>query len=1172
MGSPPRESAELYARAAGAGWALFARPRWTLADEDEALAPLSEEERLIALALVGPAASGANGPGTAHASGGIDGAIQRLTALGLSASVIDAALAGRGRDGPSLDRAWLDLEAGRGDRRLVVAVALALTGVLPLSLERADQVMRLPDPLVAAVVALAVGVAARRGDPSARAIARDIVTLGAASGGLDHAVLKGLGRGLLRAGATQLIHWARGAILDRELWGIAARRTTVLLARQFDPGRADLVSLIADGVAVGVDRDSAGALVDELVACGAGSALAAYPLEHWPAPVRAALAARWCRRAGALSETEAQGPAEALPLPHAFLAHLPRERAPDVIGHVLERCGEDPLWAQEAGQALFRAWADHPDVEVRKALAQRAAGRSAPAGAADADGAAAEAGPVAEVVALPPSILARDELDRLRVALWSGDSEHVIELSTCVPLDRRVAAREALLGAIEVPNAALRRAIVEAVGRIGSQADGPRLIDAARRYRALEGTVATALRELGARGLAEGLAEVFKRRLKWADDDAVDDYCAIAGSEQIQYLLAALETRYYPSARAGAARAIARLGAHEVVFALRTLGLSDTQDAPRLAALAALHALTGTAPSAGEMAGHALLFRPTDELPDTIERAKEAGAQTLPGIRRTMARGSWKRRRAACEVLATVPGDEAVLCLLEALEDADEDVRFAAMDALAVRGWHPATPRERTLIALAARRPRELLEATADADGATLVGALRLGGHVFRAEVLEVLERLPTFEPDEAARAPIAVARLDIGAALAAPGGVEATLRGLDHTWQATPHRARFVRGLCEVDAVLLEDAARETHWSWRAREGICQALARPGDDAGVAALARELLQDDDDVRKAALQALAWIGTEAAAEGASQGLASPFQEDRDLVARALATFGKVALPLLERLARDPWWEVRQGAAQTYALWVCDVGTAVDRLLALAVDSEYRVAHAAREGLAKHGLLPSREAVCEAIGGAQTLTIEGLEPWLGLSRADAAVPEVAGRFEHVIEETPPDHLPQRLGLIATMRVEHLALWLEEAALGLSTRHIGVRLAAADALRALIRRACPVCRGERSVRCPGCDGSGDRPCPRCEGSGAVLTRCPEPECTALQAPRRIDSRRCPTCRGRGEIATTCACQVAGPKGRVPCDLCGARGRLPCVACDATGAARAAGFGAEGRSPTA
>jgi len=1253
---------ELLTRVGGAVWPLFADPgsfagdgadrfddetpedtvRPSLAAVDRAFAALPPKLRTMAAVVLDASSAVATGVT-------LESVLGRMAVLGQGAAGITRSLAHHETDARWVDGLYATLENQRltasasiaaqlgesSERRHLLAAAIALSGRLPLGLDSAEALMRHEDN----ALAIAVGEAARAGDPGARAMVRDALAAAQTPGGAGVVALAsvgagpttadgvpssaamvastaaasadpmllsllfGLGEGNFQRGFAELVSLACGAILEPARWGSATLHAAIILCRAayarpgpHGPSGSNAVAVAASAedpnerawmtallepllgaLAFVTDADAGVAFLDALPARIHGEfvAVARRELVGRPPAARAAVARAHLKdtlfssREGD-SVSAASDPARS---PSAALqpaTDLLRERSAPVLLMVLElitRLGD--ALPSELKTALGRAWSDHPDVAVRRALALSIAPRTAPRPEGEGS---------AEVIMLPPAALARDDLDRLRAALWAGESERIIELATCVPLDRRGPARESLLLSLEIPNAPLRRSIVEALGRIGGQSDGPRLIDAARRYRALEGTVAAALRELGARAMAEPLAEIYRRRLKWADDDAVDDYCTLAGSEQVMHLMQALETRYYPSARAGAARAIARRRASEVVFALRTAALSDTQDTARMAALGALHELTGSGPSGDEIAGHALLFRSTEDLPDTIERAREAGPAALNGIRRTIARGSWKRRRAACDVLATLPVPEATAVLVEVLEDPDEDVRLAAVEALAQRGWEPSNARETTLHALAARRIRETCDNAApeSIDLATLVFALGLGGHVFRAEVLDALNDIASergFKPTPEEIGVIAAARMDIATAIRAPRGVEAVLRAVDHTWQANPHRARFVRELANLSSAELaaqleaaEGAAgQKPTWSWRAREAIAQALERSDDPVALGALGRLVLEDDDDVRRAALQSLAWIGSPAAAEEIARGLQSPFQEDRDLVARALGTFGPRAAQVIGELMADSWWESRQGAALALGHWRSDVQGAVDRLVSLAVDPEYRVAQAAREGLTAHGLLPTTAALCEAIGRAQTLTLEGLEPWLGLHRSPTAPPDIADRLDALIEDMPPDALPQRLGLIATFRAEHLALWLEGVALGHGDsdaavyRHVGARLAAAEALRTLLRCACPVCIGEGTLRCPGCNGAGDVPCGACQGRGTVMVSCPDPGCTAHGTLRRIDSRRCPTCRGRGEVPAPCACE--GGRGRVPCSLCKSGGRLSCGACDGTGNARSA-----------
>lgn len=1116
------EAAQAWVAAADAG----AGAAELLGIEAEALASLGEPQRVFFFGLVGVSGSHGESAGSAFV-------LVRAAALEAGTLLFAQALAGELAATPAIDRVWADVSHGKGATALVAAVSLALGGVLPLALDHADVARAHGDPVISALVGLAIGRAARGGDQGAAQIARDLLTSGRVED-LEIGVIKGLGGGIWSSGLAWIAMASTRSAFEQDAWSRACRGAT-LIAVADTPEAVHPVLL--EGLAGADSRSDA----DDFVT----TVLAACPSEGRVA-LADAVASRWSAWAPLVRAAVVGVLAEH---PQLKLEVWLGERSAVVIRAMLRAIDSGGASLSEEDQRrLCRLWANHPDTHVRRAIAHRLVGRGA-IGAS-----AASAPDVGELVALPPSALVRNPLDRLRAALWMGESDQLVELARAVPGEDRLVAREALFQALEIPNAALRRACVEAIAYIGHANDGPRLLNAARTYRALEGTVAAAARQLGATGQAEALAELYQRRLKWADDDAVDDYCAIAGPERVMYLLAALETRFYPGARAGAARAIARAGAHEVVFALRNRGLSDPQEASRAAALSALQELTGTTPSADEMAGYALAFRPADELPDAIDRARAAGKAALPGIRRTLAKGSWRRRRAACDALVMIPGREAEEVLVGALLDSDEDVRMTAIEALLERGWSPGSPRERTLASVAARRI-----GTLDPDGvdvATLELALGLGGHAFRAELLEVVERFAAWRPSRASAAAIWATRLDGARALACDGGLAGLLRALDHTWQANPHRARLARALHDHDAARLAHELAEGGWDWRAREALCQALGRPGVDTGVDALGDCVVDDDDDVRRAALTALVVVGTAAAAEATARGFQSPFQEYREFVATALAAFGDEAHAIVARLARDPWWEGRQGAAMTLRVWRGNRQAAADLLVVLATDPEYRVSHPAREGLEAHGLMPRRAAVRTAVERAQVTTIEGLEAWVGITADAEPDPEIADWLDTLVERAAPDALPQRLGLIPLFRVEHLAIWLEDAALGRTTRHVGIRLAAADALRALVRRHCAVCVGDGAVRCPECDGAGDRPCQRCGAQTIVLVDCPEPECTARQATRRIDSRRCPTCRGKGQVPVACDCAAAG--GRSTCALCRGTGRIGCVACGETGAA--------------
>lgn len=1096
-------------RAAAAAYRLIASDGQpgALADEDAALAELSAAERVLALASA-----------------------LTLGSVVVAPASLRLAVAREARDAPALERLWATIESG-GEGATGAATLLAIGGYLPLSVSEPAHVTDRSSDAVVALVALAVGRAARLGDVGAHLVARELLA-GDAPPAVRLAVARGLGHGRLRHGLAWIAAAAGHAVFDRAAWTRAcqALAPVALLVPGDEPFAVVVAALAGDDV----DAARASQILASLAAV---TPPAASP------PPSARLVAVWSRfgpeiRASLLSVE--------VPGVDAILG----ERSAIVVTRLLRALDDGALrLPDDARRELFVGLADHPDDAIRGAIARRLldAGSLAHEDAADALG---------ELVALPLKALVRSELDRLHAALYGGDSDAVVDVVRRIPSEDAPAARSALLAALEIPNAALRRACVEALAVIGQVTDGPALIAAARRYRAIEGTVAATLRALGATGVVEELADLYQRRLKWADDDAVDDYCALAGPERVPHLLVALDTRFYPGARAGAARAIARSGAQEVVFALRTLGLSDTHESTRAAALGALQELTGSAPAADEIAGYGLLFRSTDELPDAVARARAAGRAALPGLRRTLAKGSWRRRRAACDVLASVPGREAEEVLVGALLDADEDVRMTAMEALLERSWAPTGARETTLVAIASRRAELLVDRPDGLDQDTVRAALTLGGHVFRSELLDAIDHLPTWEMRADDPALFRVVRLDGESALDLPGGLHAILRALDHTWQANPHRARLARCLGAVPAETLALELSTGGWGWRAREALCQGLGATGGPAGVGALRELVLDEDDDVRKAAVGALVQIGTEAAAEALARGLESPFQEDRELIASAIAALGDPALATIEALCTDPWWERRQGAALALRGWRGDRQVAADGLVRLAIDAEYRVFQPAREGLALHGLAPSRPAIRRAIESAQTLTVEGVEAWLGATRGADTDPELAMILDLMVERTPLDKLPQRLGLLAIFRAEHLALWLEDAATGRLTPHVGVRLAAAEALRMLLRRQCLVCHGEGAVRCPECGGSGDRACAICHGQMVVQAPCPDPDCTARQTTRRIDSRRCATCRGRGTVLTQCVCAAA--TGRVACELCEQRGRIGCAACGGTGAA--------------
>ena len=1114
-----------------------------VATEAEILSALAPANRTLALVVRGPAA-------THGFEADRDQCLVRLDYLSMGADIIaPAASLALGREGglsqQTIDAYWRAVLGGGIAARLSSAAALALSPSLPVSLTAASDLRGITDHDVAACVGLAVGAAARAHDDHALSLLYEILGGAQAASPLLVGLVKGLGAGLFLVGMERLSELAESSVFRRrEAWralrGAACHLLGPVLAAEveLDPIGDCLLRLAHEGHGVAPEDFWQGfpeALVERWVAAAA-TVYATLPALARLVVVQSVLA----------------NPGAADPVT-ILRDYLRIEQSGPVVVLLLEaegahRCGDLSEWVS--------AWGGIADRELRTRLGHRLAAHHPQAPAQAAGG--------ADVIALPPAAMARDDLDRLRLALFELDGERLVELASRVPLDRRQDARAALLASLDIPDSALRRGAIDSLGRVGGITDVPTLVDAARRFRALEGSVAAALRELNARGASEPLAEVFKRRLKWADDDAVDDWWGLAGEDSVRHLVAGLDVRYYPLARAGAARALARFRVHEVVFALRTAALTDPSDRARLAAHQALTELTGSGPSQAELAGFGIGFRPIEDISDAIDKARDAGLAALPGLRRTLVRASWQRRVAACEALSGIEGTDAEEILIEALQDVDEDVRMSATEALLQRGWVPGDAGQRTLVALATHNLDELLGAPELADPDVLFEALELGGHVARQEALLVIDTAGLSGLTETAShnsRRYYAARNDIYRLRGQFAGLQALLVVADKTWQSFPHRARIVRSLTAWSAVALRDALSDGSFSWRARQAVAEALSGRDDSDAVAVLTTFMRDDEDDVRKAALESLASCAyalsragreLDDVAAALSLALESPFPDDREQAAATIGALGPRLRRFVQAWAADPWWEVRHAAAIALSRWVRDTQQAAGILLGLAVDPEFKVADAARSALGLIGLLPDVHARCLAIGHATTLSLHGNEAWFGVHTDLTAHPDLAIAVDQLVDTSSADVLAKKIGIIACLRVEHLAGWLEDMALGRVTSHIGVRLAASGALRALVRQECQVCSGATTLVCPACEGLGDGRCPDCSGRGLSTEPCPNAHCSATQVPRRIDSPRCPTCGGRGHVHVPCQCQVSARPGREICGLCLGRGRIHCVAC--------------------
>jgi len=1117
-----------------------------LAHEEALLGPLAPPARLVALAVAQPLWVARLETGTTE---------QRRAATGDRVESLLAQLRALFSDPPRPRAATMDLlgqalEKGGPGEQLGAAVGLGFTLDIPFSLRTLPKTS---DPTVRACAAVALGMAARAGSLfAARLVLRRLASRSEPESGDDAgseplaeaeraAFLQGLGDGLLDDGLGWFLSAARHARRERETWTCAARNVWRVAAQIGSPSEPALRELVL--------RTSTGGCPPDLEEIAATLAIPPATLAsdladrwwRWPPPVRAALLT--------------VSPSLVFDRPELWA----RDRSSAVGRAVLDALESSPELLSAELQRSTTELLDHGEPSVRN----RALGLLARQQRRPAVSCLPPSPRGGDVVVLPRRRAEGAPLDQLREALYRGDAD---ALPALIPEVARAAPAEAvraLVEALTIPDMAIRRGAIAALPHLGGLADVPALLDAGQRLRTLEGPVTAAIHALGEapdagrsaapwEAAGEALVELFDRRLKWADDDAVDLLVGLRGVDALlPSLLRALDTRFYPAARSGAARAVGRHRVAGAALALRRLVLLDSHGDVRSDAANALVALGTTPPPTGEQAGFALAHAALGELPAAARRATEAGAQALPGLRRVLGESTWKRRHAACGALAGIPGEDAQALLLGALTDEDEDVRLAALGALEERGWAPATPREHTLAALARRDLGSLRDTPHLVDPPTVWEALGLGGHVFRSEVARFVEWAGLRPPTPAEEASLHVAQLDPTAAVETTGGLTEVLRALNRTWQAYPHRDHLAQPLRHVSPEVLGEAVRPGRTSWRAREALCVALARPGDDRAAGVLALCVEDDDDDVRAAALDSLAVIASGRAAQTAARGARSPFREDRLPVAETLAAIGEAALPTVDRLSASPWWEERQVAALALGQWRGPRDVAADRLILLAVDPEMRVSMAATEGLRTHGVPPSPAAARRAIAAAHPDVLAPLVGWLGLGPRHALDPAGAEELRAALEGLPPDALALRLGVVAVVRAESLAPWVASL---LGHAHAGVRLAAQETTRALANLACHVCGGHGSVRCPACRGSGEQTCARCGGGGLQRTPCPDPDCNASATTRSIHSRACVTCRGRGWVHVACTCG----NGAVRCDRCRGAGRFRCPLCDGTGAA--------------
>jgi HEAT repeat protein len=1104
--------------------ALFARKCHAI--EGGHLRDLDPSSRLIALAVTDTCLEYAH-----DLDAIVDSFNQRCEVLPATIELLGSAQSGAFRDTRTLDELWANLRESGETLGFAVATAIALSGELPLQIHSAEVIGRAEPRSKQTLLAYAVGYACRHGCLHARHLALQVLASEKMAPEPVLAVLKGLGEGLLEPGLLWVRDASSKAIQDAETWGVASRACAGIAFHLNAPIAFELAE---QGLRFTQSIRDTTALLLQLLE---------HADEATSASFLASLEARWSHQPFNL-----RGACIAIGgLPPAGHSCWESELHPRVILQLLKLLQENSdaheRLAEWAGRLLFH-WDDRVRQKVleflTRSLRRTPAARVIPLGES------------AEIIRLPATTLARSPLRQLQAAVWAADSDAFVEIVGRMKRNEKRRAVKLLLRAVDVPDMAMRREILRALALVGTPKDGDAILRIGKRLRTLEGHVVDALIGVKATVSAEELGELFDRRLKWADDQATGALCEIVGDSAIPYLIEALSTRFFPPARAGAARTIAKERFLAGVFALRKAALTDSNDDVRGIAGAGLRALNCTPPGTDDMAGYVLSYCPIKTLDAMTAKAKEAGVRALPGLRQTLANGSWMRRRAACKVLASIGGNDAIEELKIALLDVDEDVRLVALESLFTCGWKPKKAREKTLAAIASRRLESLTLVTSDRDLATLNEALNLGGHVFRNEVLDLLERLPEWDVSMAKSGLLAGIRLNWLAMIEGVEGLETTLRLLDLTWQSMPHRVRLARGLQQVEPERLLAAVHNTNCGWRAVEAVCRSLGRRDDDRAAVILEEFLKHRDDDVRRAAFEALAEVGTARAAEAVLEGLPTPFREDRRPAAHALSAIGDNALPVLAGLTKSDWWEYREAAAQAFSYWRGDRTVAVDNLLTLAVDPEPRVSQTAREALVAHGLRPTSQGVLGMLGEAQSLTLEGLEAWLGFSSAGRIEnPAVVDFLEKLIRKSKPDELMFRIDLVATLRATPLIGLLEELVKD-EDGHLGVSLSASDTLRRVVGEGCPCCTSRGTVDCPGCVGRGEQTCGVCLGESVLLATCPDDECTAGMTMRDIASAACKTCRGTGKISLRCECAT----GATTCLVCSGGGRIRCPLCDGGG----------------
>ncbi len=454
-------------------------------------------------------------------------------------------------------------------------------------------------------------------------------------------------------------------------------------------------------------------------------------------------------------------------------------------------------------------------------------------------------------------------------------------------------ALPALLELLSAPVGALRVEAVAALLKIGDAAALAPLVDA---FADPDRIVAhSAFRALDVFGIAAASAAIRQHELDVAPVPAwLPEVFELPGSPALE-LFETLLASDDPALRAGAVRAIwsadqDRLGSlvpgllsdpsprvqELLVDCCRTLGALIAPDL--------LGALTGEDEAARDLASRCLVA---------------VGPGAVGVLLDALSDAAQARRAELVRVLEQIRDPEAVKPLVDVLDDADEELAGAAVEALVAFGQTSVGPLLDQL-----ESPSELMRARVSET-------LRRLGDVVRSALVEIAA---TAEPSRAAAAlgvvrgmgatevlPALVGRLGDDPKIAGPAAE--TL--LEHAGQALPllcggleSDAEMVRGRCgELLVQIGEPALRQLSATLleggvQARVASASVIARIGTQAAVEPLALAMADDDPRVRYAAASGLEMLG---AVAPLVQSIEDAHSGVRERVTRALVSLGEPAL-------------------------------------------------------------------------------------------------------------------------------------------------------------------------------------------------------------------------------------------------------------------------------------